>query len=192
MGEQDKGQITEILAAMKGGKRDALHQLFPIVYDRLRRIARNKMAREPAQTLQTTALVHEVYLRLLDDKEQSWENRRHFFAVAAEAMRRILVENARKRATLKRGGNGHRIPLNENMVAVCSNPDLFLMFDRGLELLEAQDPRMSDVVKLRCFAGLTVEETAETLGISSRNVDRLWAAAKAWLYHNMNLSANGF
>lgn len=186
------GQITEILEAINGGNRDALQQLFPLVYDRLRKIARARMADEPAQTLQTTALVHEVYLRLLQDKQPAWESRRHFFAVAAEAMRRILVENARRRSSLKRGGGRQRMAFSENLVAVYSDPDLYLVFDQALELLHAQDPRMSEVVKLRCFAGLTVEETALAMGLSQRNVDRAWAAAKAWLFHKLSHATHEF
>lgn len=185
-------QITEILEAINGGNRDALQQLFPLVYDRLRKIARARMADEPAQTLQTTALVHEVYLRLLQDKQPAWESRRHFFAVAAEAMRRILVENARRRSSLKRGGGRQRMAYSENLVAVYSDPDLYLVFDQALELLHTQDPRMSEVVKLRCFAGLTVEETALAMGLSQRNVDRAWAAAKAWLFHKLSHATHEF
>jgi RNA polymerase sigma factor (TIGR02999 family) len=192
MGASEAGQITEILEAINGGNRDALQQLFPLVYDRLRQMARIRMAHEPAQTLQTTALVHEVYLRLLQDKQPAWESRRHFFAVAAEAMRRILVESARKRSSLKRGGGNQKLVFSENLAAVDSNPDLYLMFDDALELLNAQDPRMCEVVKLRCFAGLTVEETALAMGLSRRNVDRAWAAAKAWLFHRLSHSTHEF
>jgi RNA polymerase sigma factor (TIGR02999 family) len=144
------------------------------------------MANEPAQTLQTTALVHEVYLRLLAEKQPAWESRRHFFAVAAEAMRRILIENARRRLSLKRGGGRQRLTLSENLVAVHSDPELYMIFDRALELLHAQDAQMCEVVKLRCFAGLTVEETALAMGMSRRNVDRSWAAAKAWLFRKLS------
>lgn len=188
MSASEADQITEILEAINRGNRDALQQLFPLVYDSLRKMARIRMADEPAQTLQTTALVHEVYLRLLQDKQPEWESRRHFFAVAAEAMKRILVESARRRSSLKRGGNRRKFALTEDLVAVYSDAELYLIFDQALELLAAQDPQMSEVVKLHCFAGLTVDETARAMGLSPRNVDRTWAAAKAWLFHKLSHS----
>ena len=178
-------EITQILEAINSGNKDGIAQLFPLVYEQLRRIAHARMAREPGQTLQTTALVHEVYLRLLQQEKPRWENRRHFFAVAAESMRRILVENARKRYSLKRGGHQQKIAFHENMIAVQSDPVLMLTFDQALTRLQIEDQTMSEIVKLRCFAGLTVKETALALGLSARNVDRQWAAAKAWLYHEM-------
>lgn len=183
----EPSQITQILEVINSGDRRAMDQLFPLVYEQLRRMARKRMAQEPAgQTLQTTAVVHEVYLRLLGEEQPRWENRRHFFAVAAEAMRRILVENARRRLSLKRGGGEwQRVALSENIVAVNSDPVLLLTFDRALSGLEGKDPTMSEVVKLRCFAGLTVKETAFALSMSPRNVDRTWAAAKTWLYHQI-------
>ena len=181
-------QITEILEAINEGDREGFRQLFPLVYDQLRKIARTRMAREHGLTLQTTDLVHEVYLRLLQDENPKWENRRHFFAVGAEAMRRILIENARRRASLKRGGHQLKVPFHESMIAVNSDPYVILNFDQALTRLRAQDPVMEEVVKLRCFAGLTVKETALAMGISPRNVDRHWAAAKAWLYKEMSRS----
>jgi RNA polymerase sigma factor (TIGR02999 family) len=175
-------QITEILESINSGDRGGIDQLFPLVYDTLRKMARKRMAQESRSTLQTTALVHEVYLRLLQDQQPHWENRRHFFAIAAEAMRRILVENARRRSSLKRGGNRKPVVFSENMVGVDSDPELLITFDQALTRLQTQDKNMSDVVKFRCFAGLTVKETALAMGISPRNVDRYWAAARAWLY----------
>jgi RNA polymerase sigma factor (TIGR02999 family) len=149
------------------------------------------MAREHGQTLQTTDLVHEVYLRLLQDENPRWENRRHFFSAGAEAMRRILIENARRRASLKRGGHQLKVPFHESMIAVDSDPYLILSFDQALTRLRAQDPVMEEVVKLRCFGGLTVKETALAMNISQRNVDRHWAAAKAWLYQQMSRPQTG-
>lgn len=181
----EPSQITQILEAINSGDREAIDELFPLVYDHLRKMARTKMARERDKTLQTTALVHEVYLRLLQDEQPRWENRRHFFATAAEAMRRILVENARKRLSLKRGGDRQKVAFQEDMAAVQSDPTLMIAFDKALSRLQGQDPLMSDVVKLRCFAGLTVKEAGLALGISPRNVDRHWAAAKAWLYREI-------
>jgi RNA polymerase sigma factor (TIGR02999 family) len=183
-------QITGILEAINGGDREGVQQLFPLVYDQLRKIAHARMGRSPGQTLQTTALVHELYLRLLHNEQPRWENRRHFFSIAAEAMRRILIENARRRASLKRGGNRQRIPFHEDMIAVNSDPDLILSFDQALTRLHDQDPVMEEVVKLRCFAGLTIKETALALGVSTRNVDRQWSAAKAWLYEQVAKSQN--
>jgi RNA polymerase sigma factor (TIGR02999 family) len=188
MGVPQTGHITEILEAINSGDKDAFQKLFPLVYERLHRMARFRMAQEPEQTLQTTALVHEVYLRLSEGKQPSWENKRHFFGVAAEAMRRILVENARKRASLKRGGRVQKLEFSENLVPVYSNAELYLTFDQCLGLLRSLDARMYEVVKLRYFTGLTVEETAEAMGISPRNVDRDWAAARAWLCHKLRRS----
>lgn len=174
-------QITEILESINAGDPDALQRLYPIVYDQLRRMASARMAKHRGQTLQTTALVHEVYLRLLKDQQPLWQNRGHFFAIAGDAMRNILVESARRRASLKRGGDQQRITLNENLPAVSLDPVTFLVFDQALSRLHQQDPMMSRIVKLRCFAGLTVKETALALNISEPTVDRKWAAAKAWL-----------
>jgi RNA polymerase sigma factor (TIGR02999 family) len=147
------------------------------------------MASQPGQTLQATALVHEVYLRLVESKEPNWQNRKHFFAVAAEAMRQILVDNARRRATLKRAGNQKRVALTNDLASVQANPELFLFFDRALRKLQERDPQMAEVVKLRCFAGLTIKEIGLALTLSSRNVDRHWAAARAWLLREMNQAA---
>lgn len=185
MNEPQEAQITQVLQAIRSGDKDAVHQLFPLVYQQLHRMARAKMAREPGQTLQTTALVHEVYLRLVKEEEPQWENRRQFFSIAAEAMRRILVENARRRAAFRRGQNPKRIPLLDNTVSVRPNPDLLLIMDQALTRLQARDPEMAEVAKLRCFAGLTVNEAAMALDISPRTVDRLWAAAKGWLYREV-------
>jgi RNA polymerase sigma factor (TIGR02999 family) len=179
-------QITRILAEINQGNSEAIDELFPLVYEHLRKMAKLRMAQERGtQILQTTAIVHEVYLRLLGDENPRWENRRHFFSVAAEAMRRILIENARQRATLKRGGKWQRLVLNENLLSSAGDPELVLIMDQALGRLQSKDHEMSEVVKLRCFAGLTVRETAQALGISPRNVDRHWAAAKAWLYQEM-------
>jgi RNA polymerase sigma factor (TIGR02999 family) len=179
-------QITQILTAINEGDHQAMDRLFPLVYDQLRRMAKSRMAQERSgEVLQTTAIVHEVYLRLLGDEQPHWESRRHFFSVAAEAMRRILIENARQRASLKRGGNWHRLVLTENIAGAQGDPELLLILDQALGRLHVKDPQMSEVVKLRCFAGLTVKETAMALKMSPRNVDRHWAAAKAWLYHEM-------
>jgi RNA polymerase sigma factor (TIGR02999 family) len=189
MVEPSSSQITQILESISAGEKDAVQKLFPLVYEQLRKMARAQMARQPGQTLQATALVHEVYLRLVDTAQPRWENRRHFFAVAAEAMRQILVDHARRRASLKRAGNQKRVTLTDDMAAVQENPVLFLSFDRALCKLQDQDSQMADVVKLRCFAGLTVNETALALDISPRNVDRHWSAARAWLWREIAQSS---
>jgi RNA polymerase sigma factor (TIGR02999 family) len=181
MKESTGYDITQILDSISAGDKDAIRDLFPMVYGQLRKIAKAQMAKQPEQTLQPTALVHEVYLRLIESKEPTWQNRKHFFAVAAEAMRQILVDNARRRATLKRAGNQIRVPFTDDISAVQRDPQLLLTFDRALMRLQDQDSQMADVVKLRCFAGLTIKEIALAMNMSPRNVDRHWAAARAWL-----------
>jgi len=174
------------MAASEASPRDhygaSVETLLPIIYDELRRLARQQMAQEPpGQTLQPTALVHEVYLRLAGDKPDGWASRAQFFAAAAEAMRRILVERARARRAEKRGGGRRGFSLQELDAVVEPDPDEMIALDEALGRLEAEDPRMGDVVKLRYFAGLTVDEIAVTLAISPRTVHREWDTAKAWL-----------
>lgn len=179
-------RITRILQAITDGDEHASDQLVPLVYDELRRIARAQMSREgPGQTLQPTALVHEAYIRLLGKENPIWENRSHFFAAAAEAMRRILIERARSRSRLKRGRNPHRVDLNPSMLSTEPDPDELLALDAALKRLEAKDVLMSRVVMLRYFGGLTGEEIAGMLGISARSVDRTWVAARAWLQREL-------
>jgi len=182
--------VTDILADLRGGNRQAAEELLPIVYGELRKLARAKMAREaPGHTLQPTALVHEAYLRLVKDPEASWEGRAHFFAAAAEAMRRILIERARRYRRQKHGGDHQRVTFAEPVGGSAAlGPEELLALDAALERLEGLDEAMSGVVKLRCFAGLSVEETAEALGISTRTVKRHWAAALAWLNREMSRS----
>jgi RNA polymerase sigma factor (TIGR02999 family) len=176
--------VTRILSAIEQGNSHAAEQLLPLVYDELRKLASQKLAQEnPGQTLQATALVHEAYIRLVDvEKVQHWNSRGHFFAAAAEAMRRILVESARRRRSLKRGGDLHRINLDE---AVSYTPDLaddVLSLDEALSKLADEDPLKAQLVKLRYFAGLPVQEAADVLGISRATADRYWAYSKVWLY----------
>jgi RNA polymerase sigma factor (TIGR02999 family) len=175
--------VTGILSAIEAGDPHAAAQLLPLVYDELRRLAAQRLTQEkPGQTLQATALVHEAYLRLVDtQKAQQWNSRGHFFAAAAEAMRRILVENARRKGSLKRGGCRVREALAEQDLVAPQVPDELLALDEALEQLTARDPQAAEVVKLRYFAGLTIPQTAEVLGISPRTVDSLWAFARAWL-----------
>jgi RNA polymerase sigma factor (TIGR02999 family) len=176
-------EVTRILGAMDQGDPRAAEQLLPLVYDDLRRLAAHKMAREtPGQTLEATALVHEAYLRLVDRAEvQQWNSRGHFFAAAAEAMRRILVERARHKKTPKAGGDRQRQELPDIDVAA-AGPDLdMLSLNEALEKLEKQDPRKAELVKLRFFAGLTIEQAAQALGVSTSTADNDWAYARCWL-----------
>ena len=163
-------------------KISAAEQLLPQVYDELRRLARSRMAKErPGQTLTPTALVHEAYLRLVRAGDPKWDNRGHFFAAAAEAMRRILIERARRVASTKRGGGLARITLDDKLLGVVPASETLLALDEALSRLERQDPDMAAVVKLYQFAGLSLEETAAALGVSERTVRRRWSAARAWL-----------
>ncbi len=179
--------VTRILFALEQGDPNAAEQLLPLVYAELRRLAAEKMAQErPGQTLQATALVHEAYVRLMDvDKPQHWNSRGHFFAAAAEAMRRILVESVRKRGRRKRGGDRRRLDLDSVQLSVHEVPDDLLALDEALTELARKHPDKAEVVKLRYFAGLTVSETAQALGISTSTVDRHWSYARAWLYRRI-------
>jgi RNA polymerase sigma factor (TIGR02999 family) len=175
--------VTRLLGAAEQGDPHAAAQLLPLVYDELRRLAAQKLAQEkPGQTLQPTALVHEAYLRLTGQgPEQHWEGRRHFFAAAAEAMRRILVENARRKKGLKHGGQRRRVELHEEELAVRQTPDEVLALDEALTRLAAEDAPAAEVAKLHCFAGLSVERAAEALGVSRATAYRHWTYARAWL-----------
>jgi RNA polymerase sigma factor (TIGR02999 family) len=179
--------VTQILARIEQGNPDAAEQLLPLVYDELRKLAAARMAQEnPGQTLQATALVHEAYLRLVEpDQHRHWDGRGHFFAAAAEAMRRILVENARRKGRVKRGGDLAREELeNVPVVAPQIHEDLIAL-DAALERLKAVDPQAVQLVHLRYFVGLSNAEAAEILGISSRTADRVWAFARAWLHQEI-------
>jgi RNA polymerase sigma factor (TIGR02999 family) len=174
--------VTRILSAIEQGDTHAADQLLPLVYDELRILAARRLAKEkPGQTLQATALVHDAYLRLVGDDDPGWDSRGHFFAAAAEAMRRILIENARRKAGLKAGGGRDRVELNEDIPAVeCTRVDL-LALDEALTALEAKDRRKADLVRLRFFAGLTGEQAALALGISASTAEKDWAYARTWL-----------
>jgi RNA polymerase sigma factor (TIGR02999 family) len=176
--------VTQILAAIEQGDRQAADRLLPLVYEQLRRLASQKLAQEKSgQTLQPTALVHEAYVRLIDvNTEPQWENRRHFFAAAAEAMRRILIENARRKQRLKHGGALQRVELRDEDLAGAGASDDLLALDEALARLEKDDPAKAELVKLRYFAGLTSEEAAAALGISRATAARYWTYARAWLY----------
>jgi RNA polymerase sigma factor (TIGR02999 family) len=175
--------VTRILSAIEDGDPHAAGQLLPLVYGELRKLAAQKLAQEkPGQTLDATALVHEAYLRLVDvEKAQHWDSRGHFFAAAAEAMRRILVENARRKKSSKRGGQLKRVELDEGFTRTTSSDEL-LALDEALEKLAREDPVKAELVKLRCFAGLSHQEAARVLGISRPTADRYWAYAKTRLY----------
>jgi len=179
--------VTRILSAIEQGDAQAAEELLPLVYDELRKLAARRMAQEaPGQTLQATALVHEAYVRLVDvEKAQHWDSRRHFFAAAAEAMRRILVENARRKGRKKRGGEYERVDLREADLVVTVPDDKLLAVDEALQQLAEESPQKAELVKLRFFAGLTLEEAAETLGISRTTAYRHWAYARAWLYERI-------
>jgi RNA polymerase sigma factor (TIGR02999 family) len=182
------GDVTRILAGIERGDPRAPEQLLPLVYDELRTLAAQKMAQEnPGLTLQATALVHEAYLRLVDREEaQDWDNRGHFFAAAAEAMRRILVDSARRRRAQKRGGDHERIRLSEIHGPSGEEQVDLLALDDALKKLEELHPDKAQVIKLRFFAGCTLEETAEILGISRATAQRTWAYARAWLFGQLN------
>ncbi len=184
--------VTELLVRWSGGDRDALDQLVPLVYDECRRMAARQLARErPGLTLDPTGLVHELYLRLIDQRRASWANRAHFFAIAARLMRRILVDHARARGARKRGGSAVLISLDA--AGGEAEPDDaaadVLAIDRALERLATLDPEQVRIVELRFFAGLTVEETAEALGRSPRTIKREWRLARAWLHQELHGSA---
>src|SRR5262249_4980873 len=176
-------EVTRILSAIEQGDPYAAEQLLPLVYDELRRLAAQRLAQEkPGQTLQPTALVHEAYLRMVDTGDQQrWDNRGHFFAAAAEAMRRILVESARRKDSLKRGGGLARADLDEQQIPAPEITEDVLALDRALEKLAAADKMSAELVQLRYFAGLTVPEAAQVLGVSPRTAGRLWSYARAWL-----------
>jgi RNA polymerase sigma factor (TIGR02999 family) len=174
--------VTQILLSIEQGDSGAAEKLLPLVYDELRKLAAQKLFREkPGHTLDATALVHEAYLRLVD-QEQHWNGRFHFLAAAAEAMRRILVENVRRKRSLKRGGDYRRIDLEESAVYAEEPADGLLPVSEALDKLAREDPKKAELVKLRFFAGLTVQEAAEVLGISRATADRYWGYAKSWLY----------
>jgi RNA polymerase sigma factor (TIGR02999 family) len=185
--------VTHILSAIEKGDPQAAEQLLPLVYEELRRLAAQKMAQEkPGQTLQATALVHEAFLRLVGSgdnaRQQHWQSRGHFFAAAAEAMRRILLNRARDKKRLKRGGQRRRIDLDQIEIALDTNDEQLIALDEALALLAVEDPTAADLVKLRFFAGLTLKDAAAALGLAVRTAERQWAYARAWLFHRLRQS----
>jgi RNA polymerase sigma factor (TIGR02999 family) len=185
-------QITGLLQAWRDGDRDALDQLVPMVYDELRRIAHRYMRRQAAgQTLQTTAVVHEAYMRLAGQDEIAWQNRAHFYGVCAQVMRSLLVDRARARGAAKRGGGQYKVSISDG-VAAPGNPDIDIVaLDDALERFAAIDPRKARIVELRYFGGLTVEETAAFLDLSPITIKREWLKAKAWLYNELRQENQG-
>jgi RNA polymerase sigma factor (TIGR02999 family) len=179
--------VTRILSAIESGDRHAAEQLLPLVYDELRALAAAKLSGEkPGQTLQATALVHEAYLRLVGGNTvQSWDSRRHFFAAAAEAMRRILVESARRKRSVKHGGQRSRIDLDQAMIIGDESRHDLLDINNVLDQLAGAEPMAAELIKLRFFAGLTGDQAAEVLGIAPRSADLLWAYARAWLFEKL-------
>ena len=182
--ETSTGEVTRLLQDCSDGNRDALDKLLPLVYNELRRLAHSYLSHErPDHTLQTTALVHEAYLKLIDQRSVNWQNRAQFFAISAQAMRRILLDNARRHTAAKRGSGGQKISLDE--VATLSGDsanEALIALDLALQKLETIDEAQSKIVELRYFGGLTIEETAEVLKISPSSIQREWTVARAWLY----------
>jgi RNA polymerase sigma factor (TIGR02999 family) len=179
--------VTQILSQIEDGDPTAADRLLPLVYKELRKLAVVKLAQEkPGQTLQATALVHDAYLRLVDaDKTTHWDSRGHFFAAAAEAMRRILVDNARRKASIRRGAGMHRQFLDEDKLAAPSDPDSLLDLNDALSELTTVDAQAAEIVKLRFFAGLTMDEAAAVLGMSTRNAYYTWTYARSWLHKKL-------
>ena len=180
-------EVTQLLRAWSEGDHEALDKLTPLVYEELHRAAHRYMAQErPGHTLQTTALVNEVYLRLVDIREVTWQDRAHFFAVCARLMRRVLTDFARSRGYLKRGGDSPHVALDQALLVNLEPPADLIALDDGLNALASFDPRKSEVVELRFFGGLSVDETAEVLEVSPKTVDRDWKLARLWLLEEMN------
>jgi RNA polymerase sigma factor (TIGR02999 family) len=183
--------VTQILSALQRGEPHAAEALLPIIYAELRKLAAHRLAEEkPGQTLQPTALVHEAYIRLVDvERVQHWDSRGHFFAAAAEAMRRILVDNARRKKREKHGGDRKRVDLDDAAQVGDESPAMYdhlLELDEALERLAEQDPQSADLVKLRYFAGLTIPQAAQVLGVSPRKADQIWSFARLWLQRELD------
>jgi RNA polymerase sigma factor (TIGR02999 family) len=182
-----QAQVTQLLAEWSGGDSDALDRLIPLVQPELHRLAHHYMSREAiGHTLQTTALLNEAYLQLVDDPKRSWQNRTHFVAAAAQLMRRIMVDHARERRALKRGGGALKVSLDDAALVTERQSEELLALDEALQELAALDPRKSQIVELRYFGGMTIEETATFLKMSHRSVEREWTMAKAWLYRALS------
>ena len=180
---QDKGIVTQLLADHRSGDEGASERLYEIVYDELREMAQRQLRfRKPGETLNTTGLVHEAYLKMFDRSDGDWKDRAHFFAVTARAMRQILVDYARRSSAEKRGGKAHRTDLHASLIKDTDEPVDILDLEEALNQLQELKPRLAQIVECRFFGGLSIEETAEVLGMSSRTVDRDWYKAKSFLY----------
>jgi RNA polymerase sigma-70 factor (ECF subfamily) len=191
--ESSPGDVTVLLTKLQNGDEGAASKLIPLLYDELRRLARGYMRRErPEHTLQATALVHEAYIRLVNESPVNWQGRSHFVGIAANVMRRILIDHARGHLRAKRGGNQHPVSLDEALVFSPAKSAELLHLDEGLKRLAEIDPRQSKIVELRFFGGLSVEETAAHLGISPKTVKRDWSVAKAWLHGFLKESNEDF
>lgn len=188
MSKEESGEITLMLMEMTDGNHEVVDKIYPHIYDELRRLAGSYLRRERSDhTLQPTALVHEAYMKLIDQTRVKWQNRAHFFGIAAQIMRRILMDHARKHLAGKRGGNADVLPLEEEILVVSQDKSAELLaLDDALEQLEKLDPQKAKVVELRYFGGLSIEETAEVLGISVPTVNRHWRMAKAYLYSELS------
>ncbi|HET6891885.1 MAG TPA: sigma-70 family RNA polymerase sigma factor [Pyrinomonadaceae bacterium] len=189
MSQTSTHEVTRLLLDWSNGDKTALDKLMPLIYDELRRLAHRYMSRERAgHTMQTTALVNEAYVRLVNRKNVQWQDRAHFFAIAAELMRTILVDHARSHATAKRGGGARKFSLDEALVVSQERAAEVVSLDEALKALALIDPKQSRIVELRFFGGLTIEETAEVLDLSAATIKREWNTAKAWLYHELSKS----
>jgi RNA polymerase sigma factor (TIGR02999 family) len=189
MGRSSSADITQLLVAWSAGDRAAAEPLISAVYAELKRLARYQLARERGHTLQPTALVHEAYMKLVDQRSVDWQNRAHFFAIAAQLMRRIVLRRARRRATAKRGGGIADLNIDDALIPAAERPLDLIALDDALTRLAAMDARQSQVVELRYFGGLNVEETAAVLGLSAGTVKREWRSAKAWLHKELTGSS---
>jgi RNA polymerase sigma factor (TIGR02999 family) len=184
--------VTRILTALEQGDAQASEELLPLVYHELRRLAAHKMAHEPAgHTLQPTALVHEAWLQLVDSKSQSWQNRAHFFGAAAEAMRRILIARARRKGRQRRGSGAAHLDVDELEIASPAPDEQLVALNEALDRFAALEPQQAELVKLRCFVGLKIEEAAEVLGISEATAKRWWVYARAWLFDEIQSQLQG-
>lgn len=182
--------VTRILNAIEQGDALATEELLPLIYEELRLLAAQKLSQEPpGQTLQATALVHEAYIRLVEAECRNWNSRNHFFMSAAEAMRRILIENARRKNTLKHGGDHKRVDLDNAAITTEESPDELIALDEALAKLAIEDSTKADLVKLRYFAGLSIDQAAEILGISRATAIRHWSFTRAWLFHRVKRSS---
>lgn len=188
MNNETSSEITGMLIELTEGNQEVVDRILPYIYDELRRLAGSYLRRErPDHTLQPTALVHEAYMKLIDQKKVRWQNRAHFFGIAAQVMRRLLMDHARKHLANKRGGDAEILPLEEEILVVSHDKSAELLaLDDALERLSEMDPQKARVVELRYFGGLSIEETAEVIGVSVPTVNRHWKMAKAWLYSELS------